>query len=289
MVTVPCEQPPEFEIVTLKGGERSIRSIFHGETMHIGTGPRSEALALHIDQPQILRRLQEWGSSTPFVIWDVGLGPAGNALTLLETLKALRGSERPVAIHSFEISTAILTFALQHADKLSYLAGWEKAVDELLHCGMTRPLPHVDWHLHIGDFRDSTRLAPPPASIFHDPYSPAKNPEMWSLETFRLMRDRTDETDAPPCLLTNYTRSTAVRVTLALAGWFVGTGVPTGEKTETTIASNRLDLLERPLDRDWLKRVRGSTNAAPFRNGLYAPGPISREDLAALEALPQFG
>jgi len=285
MTTVPCEHPPEFEIVTLKSGERSIRSVLHGETMHVGTGPRSEALALHIDQPQILRRLREWDSTAPFVIWDVGLGPAGNALTLLE---ALRGAECPVQIHSFEISTAILTFALQHAPELGYLAGWEDAVGELLRCGVATPLPHVRWHLHLGDFRESTLLAPPPASIFHDPYSPAKNPEMWSQETFRRMRARTDEAGAPPCLLTNYTRSTAIRVTLALAGWFVGTGVPTGEKTETTIAASRMELLEQPLGHDWLKRVRGSTNAAPFRDDLYAPGPITAADLKALESLPQF-
>ena len=290
MATVPCEHAPVFEIVTLKSGERSIRSLFHGETMHVGTGPRSEALALHIDQPQILQRLREWDSAAPFVIWDVGLGPAGNVLTLLETLReTLKETECPIEIHSFEISTAILTFALQHALELSYLAGWEIAEGELLRTGAANPLPHVRWHLHLGDFRESTLLAPPPASIFHDPYSPAKNPEMWSLETFRRMRVRTGESGAPPCLLTNYTRSTAIRVTLALAGWFVGIGVPTGDKTETTVTASHIDLLERPLGRDWLKRVRGSTNAAPFRDGIYAPGPITAEDLCVLESLPQFG
>ncbi len=288
MTPAHSENAPEFEIVTLKSGERSIRSLRHGETMHVGTGPRSEALALHIEQQHLVRRAQEKASgSQPFAIWDVGLGPAGNALTALESL---RGVKVPVEIHSFEISTAILSFALLHAPELGYLAGWEEAVGELLKKNTATPLPHVRWHLHLGDFLESVRSAfiPPPASVFHDPYSPAKNPEMWSLETFRLMRERTAEAGAPPCLLTNYTRSTAIRVTLALAGWFVGTGVPTGDKTETTIAASRLDLLDRPLDRDWLRRVRGSTNAAPFRDGVYAPGPISTADLETLESLPQF-
>jgi hypothetical protein len=47
-------------------------------------------------------------------------------------------------------------------------------------------------------------------------------------------------------------------------------------------------LLERPLDGTWLRRVRASTNAAPFRGGRYAPGPITDEDFAALRNLPQF-
>jgi len=271
-----------FELVRLKSGQHSIRCGTHGETMHIGSGPSTEAAELHVRQQRIVERAQAQSASGPFVIWDVGLGPAGNALT---TLEALRGITAPVEIHSFEIATEILEFALQHAEALGYLAGWESAVRELLEKAETQPLPHVHWQLHRGDYLAQMRQAPPPAAIFHDPYSPARNPGMWSLEVFQAARERAGE---GTCLLTNYTRSTAVRVTLTLAGWNVGSGVPTGDKDQTTIAATRPDLLERPLDRAWLRRVRASTNAAPFRGGHYAPGPITDEDFAILDALPQF-
>ena len=272
-----------FELVRLKSGQHSIRCGTHGETMHIGSGPSTEAAELHVRQQRIVERAQaQSASGTPFVIWDVGLGPAGNALT---TLEALRGITAPVEIHSFEIATEILEFALHHAEALGYLTGWEPAVRELLEKAETQPLPHVRWQLHRGDYLAQMRPAPPPAAIFHDPYSPARNPGMWSFEVFQAARERAGE---GACLLTNYTRSTAIRVTLALAGWQVGYGVPTGDKDQTTIAATRLDLLERPLDRAWLRRVRASTNAAPFRGGRYAPGPISDEDFAILEAFPQF-
>ena len=272
-----------FELVHLKSGQRSVRCRKHGETMHVGTGPSIEAAELHVRQQRIVERAQANANcGAPFVIWDVGLGPAGNALT---TLEALRGVEAPVEIHSFEIDTAVLEFALQHAGALGYLAGWEPAVERLLAEGTACPLPQVRWELHRGDYLAQMSSAPPPAAIFHDPYSPARNPGMWSLEVFQAARERAGE---GACLLTNYTRSTAVRVTLALAGWAVGYGVPTGDKDQTTIAASHLELLERPLDRAWLRRVRASTNAAPFRGGFYAPGPISDEDFATLEALPQF-
>ena len=273
-----------FELVHLKSGQRSVRCRTHGETMHVGTGPSTEAAELHIRQQRIVKRAQaQAGCGAPFVLWDVGLGPAGNALTALDALRAV---EAPVEIHSFEISTDVLEFALQHADALGYMAGWEPALKQLLADGVANPLPHVRWQLHRGDYLTQLHNAPPPAAIFHDPYSPARNPGMWSLEVFQAARERVgDET----CLLTNYTRSTAVRVTLALAGWRVGLGVATGDKDQTTIAASRADLLERPLGRDWLRRVRASTNAAPFRGGRYAPGPISEADFTALEALPQFG
>ena len=270
-----------FDLVHLKSGARSVRCRTHGETMHVGTGPSTEAVELHIRQQRIVERAQAHAGG-PFVIWDVGLGPAGNALTALE---ALRGIVAPVEIHSFEIDTAVLEFALGHADALGYLAGWEPAIERLLAGGVAQPLPHVRWQLHQGDYLAQIPNAPPPAAIFHDPYSPARNPGMWSLEVFRAARERVGE---ETCLLTNYTRSTAVRVTLALAGWAVGFGVATGDKDQTTMAASRLDLLERPLDRAWLRRVRASTNAAPFRGGRYAPGPICEADFTALCGLPQF-
>jgi hypothetical protein len=109
---------------------------------------------------------------------------------------------------------------------------------------------------------------------------------MWSLEHFSfLYRCLREES---PCLLTNYTRSTMVRVTLLLAGFHVGIGCSIHEKAETTIASNSLEMLDRPLDRKWLERVRISRNSAPLRLANYAQATISPEDLKALEALPQF-
>jgi tRNA U34 5-methylaminomethyl-2-thiouridine-forming methyltransferase MnmC len=141
------------------------------------------------------------------------------------------------------------------------------------------------WHLHRGDFRAQLDAAPAPHAILYDPYSPRANPELWTLEHFTKLHASLDP--ARPCLLSNYTRSTAVRVTLLLAGFFVGHGHATGEKDQTTIASNDRPLLTDSLDHAWLGRVRRSTASAPLRAGGNA-GPISVEDFARLSAHPQF-
>jgi len=275
----------------MKSGHHSVRCRTHGETMHIGTGPRIEAMALHVVQQRLLERSQARADAAsgdsrphPFVIWDVGLGPAGNALV---TIDALRAVSAPVEIHSFDQCAAVLQFALNHAAELDYLHGWEAPTTQLLSEGNARPLPHVRWFFHQGDFRERLHEAPPPEAIFHDPYSPARNPELWSLEVFEAMKTRADAAPGP-CLLTNYTRSTAARVTLALAGWHVGIGTAIGEKDETTIACSHPGHLERPLDRAWLARVRASSNGAAIRNGLYARGPIHETDLARLAAMAAF-
>jgi len=273
----------DFELVTLRGGSKSIRSLQHGETMHIGTDPVTEATELHVFQQQIDNRLASHKIGSPFVVWDVGLGPAANALAIL---KAVEGGGIPAELHSFEIDTAVLEFALAHAGELGYLSGREELIRELLHSGEVRPSPSVIWKLHRGDFSKSSPMAPAPSSVLFDPYSPARNPEMWGLSVFRSILDATDQDT--PCLMTNYTRSTAVRVTMLLAGWFVGRGVPTGEKEETTIASSQPGLLKHPLDAAWFSRVRSSTNSSPLRGRDYARGPIAPEDYAALIAHPQF-
>lgn len=274
---------PDFELVTLRGGGRSIRSLSHGETMHIGTDPVTEAFELHILQQRLSDRAAAWRGPCPFAVWDVGLGPAANAIA---SIGALRSSGAAGEIHSFEIDTSVLEFALRHSAELGYLSGWEEAVESLLVHGEVEPAPRVRWVLHRGDFSLIAADAPAPAAVLFDPYSPARNPEMWNLQTFAGLRSFTR--DEVPCLLTNYTRSTSARVTMLLAGWYVGRGVPTGEKEETTVASNSPDLLEVPLDANWLRRVRSSTNAAPLRGRLYERNPISAEDYAALSAHPQF-
>jgi tRNA U34 5-methylaminomethyl-2-thiouridine-forming methyltransferase MnmC len=279
---------PAFELVTLKGGGCSIRSKAHGETMHIGTDPRTESMELHVGQLRLAERVAAWKDESPFVIWDIGLGPAANAIMAIESLKGADAAGKFVEIHSFEIDTTVLEFALQHAEALKYLSGWEESLEELLSKGVANSAPGITWRLHRGDFSRSKPQAPAPSAIFFDPYSPARNAEMWSLETFRMIRDAVVDPTAPECLLTNYTRSTSVRVTMLLAGWFVGTGVATGEKEETTIAANRPGLLEKPLDAAWLARVRSSTNSSPIRGRNYERGPIVPEDYARLIAHPQF-
>ena len=85
-----------------------------------------------------------------------------------------------------------------------------------------------------------------------------------------------------------YSRSTLLRVTLLLAGFFVGAGHATGEKEETTIAANTLDLLEEPLSRDWLQRARRSRSAEPLWEPVYRQAPLSPESWEKLSRHPQF-
>ncbi len=230
------------------------------------------------------------------MVWDVGLGAAANALAVVAAFTdgGLPGSVR---LLSFDQTDAALRFALANAGALGYPLAHTADLTRLLEHGeLTLRNSHggmLCWTVRLGDFPSLLRgpdapALPTPHAVFYDPYSPTVNPEMWTLEVFAALRSRLR--DDRPCLLTNYTRSTAVRVTLLLAGFHAGIGPSTGEKDETTVAANTPTLLERPLSADWLeKKVYASTNAAPLRAGPDAGrGPIREEDFERLRQHPQF-
>ena len=259
-----------FELVRVPSGALSLRSREHGETFHPGIGPIEEARLLHVAQHRFEERLRPGG-----VIWDVGLGAAANAIALIE---ALRSNPAEIALRSFDQTLGPLEFALDHAAELKYPAPWVRELGELLASRRVRIGP-ICWTLDLGDFRDRLHDAAAPMAIMFDPYSPTANPAMWTRDLFRAIRERA----GGHCTLTTYSRSTVTRVRLLQAGWCVGRGAPTGEKTETTVAATFPDLLRDPLRRDWLDRVRRST-APALRESGSSPEEIAR----SLELCPQM-
>jgi hypothetical protein len=147
---------------------------------------------------------------------------------------------------------------LKHAKELGYPARWKWEIEGLLLRGKVT-IESVTWVLETGDFRERIKesAGPGPRVVMFDPYSPAANPGMWTREVFRAIREKADG----DCTLTTYSRSTVTRARLLLAGWCVGRGAATGEKTETTVAATRIERLREPLRRDWLERVKRSRAA----------------------------
>jgi len=109
---------------------------------------------------------------------------------------------------------------------------------------------------------------------------------MWTQPLFARLFQLLDP--ARPCALPTYSRSTMLRVTLLLAGFFVGVGHPTGEKEETTIAANQIGLITEPLDRKWLEKARRSKSAEPLWTPSYRQMRLTAETYERLRLHPQF-
>ncbi|MBL8952568.1 MAG: tRNA guanosine(34) transglycosylase Tgt [Myxococcaceae bacterium] len=222
----------DVEVVKLKTGERAIRHRGHGEVMH-PVGPWEEANRLY-------GALVKPGSR----VLDIGLGAAANAIAALE-----HGAKEVI---SLEHDTSALELALKEG--FVYLDAWRAMADVLLRDGVWEGR----WRLHRGDARACLPDGPFDV-IFHDPYSPANNAELWTVDWFRQLKARA----AADCTLATYSAATGTRVALLLAGWFVGAGPSTGTRGETTVAATRLELLEKPLGARWLERWQRSTSKAP--------------------------
>jgi hypothetical protein len=301
-----------YQLVRLNNGICSVRSLADDETFHPVVGPVAEAEALYVNQLKLRERLQNHVGE--FVIWDVGLGAAANALTVL---RATRNIACNIRLVSFDHTIEPLEFALKNADALGYFGGYENHLKDFLRAHRVSfhdDGQSVNWEFHLGDFptfinsqsvgraspravgnlansaREDARpaevLLPAPHAILFDAFSPAKNPAMWTLPLFKNLFQLLDP--QRPCALPTYSRSTILRVTLLLAGFFVGVGHATGEKEETTIAANDLNLISEPLDARWLERAKRSHRAEPLTEAIYRIAPLSDDSWKKLSAHPQF-
>src|SRR5215469_15230939 len=282
--------PDDHQLVTLANGQCTLFSASYGEKMHPGLGPQAEAELLYVSQLHIRDRLAKNSTSGEFVIWDIGLGAAANAIAVLRATTDIPGHLRLI---SFDNTAEPLEFALKNSAALGFVSGYEDRLNELLLAKKTafrHGSLHVDWRFHLGDFpawlTQGRRDVPPPHAVFYDSFSPAKNPAMWTLPVFENLYRALDP--ERPCALTTYSRSTVLRATLLMAGFFVGVGHATGLKEETTISANTLDLISEPLDHRWLVRARRSHSAEPLREPVYSRAPLSADSVERLVGHRQF-
>lgn len=281
--------PDPYTLLRLRNGTHAVFAAAYDEAMHPGAGPAAEAEVLHVGHLKLRERLPRHEGE--FVVWDVGLGAAANAVAVL---RATRGGQCSLRLVSFDNTLEPLAFALEHADALGYLRGYESVVNRLLREGdieFMDGLRPARWRVVTEDFpallaSDRTTTLAKPHAILFDPFSPARNPAMWTLPVFENLFRHLDP--HRPCALTTYSRSTMVRVALLLAGFFVGRGRPSGAKEETTVAANRWELLDEPLDAAWLVRARKSGGAEPMSDAVYRQSPLVGPTAARLVAHPQF-
>lgn len=245
-----------YEIHTAAAGFSSIRHRASGEIMHSVTPPIEEARSLYVGQSDLAGRLVET-SVEPLIIWDVGLGAAANAMAAIQCYQELARTRplRPLQVISFENDLDSLRLAVAHSRYFPYLH--HQAPSALLAAGQWQSPVHpgLSWVLVPGEFQQVAATAPArPDLIFYDMFSARTASDEWSVEAFRglfhVLGDQAAE-------LFTYSTSTAVRVALLAAGFYVARGCPTGVKAETTVAltpSQAAVSTRDLLGAEWLRR-----------------------------------
>ncbi len=266
-----------------------------GETYHPELGPLEEAQILYIRQCGLAERL---GAGLPLIIWDAGLGTASNALSAVAAWKTVGGQ---LELHSFDLDTAGVEFVCkgyrEHPERFPLVGQLCEEDWALLFssgdCQMDSAEGQLRWRWHLGDFVSQVQKSAYPFGrphlIWYDFHSPARQPELWGLSHWKEIRKHCRDGDEGGTRIISHSRSTALRVTLLLAGFFVGRGSAIGSKEETTVAATGLELLDAPLERSWLKRVASSCSAAPYDGRVTSPSPLPVSLFPEIEAHPQFG
>ena len=323
----PARTTSEYQLVRLNNGICSVRSLADAETFHPVVGPVAEAEALYVNQLRLRERLQSHAGefviwdvglgaaansltvlratrdlpcALRLVSFDHKIEPLAFALQHAEVLGYFGGYEDHVgkllrAHHvTFRDGPQSVDWQLHLGDFPSLLSRLAVARSSLAPRGMSGERAGVRGSLDQSasspqpspPLREEREKIPKPHAILFDAFSPAKNPAMWTLPLFTNLFELLDP--QRPCALPTYSRSTIMRVTLLLAGFFVGVGHATGNKEETTIAANTLALLTEPLDRRWLDRARRSHSAEPMVEPVYRIAPLTEASWEQLQQHPQF-
>lgn len=254
----------DFEPVVLGSGECSIRDRRSGEIMHPGLGPAREAELLYVEQTRLVERLSE-RTDAPLRVLDVGLGAATNALALVDCARRVQG--RVLRLTSLERDDGPLRLALGDPARFPVQAAHRQALESLL-ARRSFEAPGLRWTWLEGDALEALgRLEGPQDVVCFDPFSPQANPALWTVAALRRVR----QVLAPGGVLSTYSTSTRTRVTLLLAGFWVGAGAAAAVKKETTVASDGPAALAAPLGERWLQRWRRSSARAPHGTETLTP------------------
>lgn len=186
------------------------------ENLHSTEGARSETIYNFIEGCELSNH-----KGLTLTVLEVGFG---TGLGFFETLKFLRNffPEKKLIFYSLEIDRDLAIWALKDlpfTQKENYLES--SGSDYYLRVILGEATKSLE-DLKIG----------PLDAIYHDPFSPKKNPTLWTVDWFSRLLGLA----GPNCILSTYSAATAIRLALLKAGWGVFDRKGFSFKRSSTIA-----------------------------------------------------
>jgi len=236
----------EYELCSSSDGSFTLYSKHYGECYHsLKDGALKEALAKHVTPAfELVQK--------PHVrILDICFGLGFNTLATLYHIQADSRIER-VEIFTPELDQLLLKGLLDFPYPRE-LEPFRPILHELIHQGRYED-DRVRIELYIGDAREYVHHLEAIDIVYQDPFSPKKNPILWTVEYFEdLYRAMSGDG-----VLTTYSVATPVRLGLDEAG-FLLYEMPAREVRPGTIAAKG-PLPLKPIDME-AKRRRTSAKA----------------------------
>jgi tRNA U34 5-methylaminomethyl-2-thiouridine-forming methyltransferase MnmC len=208
-----------------KDGSMTFYSEEYGETYHSSSGAVEEAFLKHAKPGKV----NEVAKTGKVRILDVCFGLGYNSAAALDLIWA----ENPdcyVEIVGLEKDEKILLKALSLNPNIRNYGLIKSAISQ----GFQSSLPKLKINILKGDAREQIKkLNGTFDVIFHDPFSPTKNPELWTEDFFKSEK----QILSPDGILTTYSCARLIRDNLKKAGFIVSDGPCVGRRAPSTIAT----------------------------------------------------
>ncbi|MDZ7691361.1 MAG: tRNA (5-methylaminomethyl-2-thiouridine)(34)-methyltransferase MnmD [Balneolaceae bacterium] len=229
------------ELHTTRDGSHTLYSQQFGQHYHNPNGAVAESRHNFFRKNRLLDRLTKDESIT---ILEVGFGTGLNFLLLLdEYLNS--GSDARIDFYSIEGFPVDAKTArsfnyrgfLDHSNLFDYLPViFRDSEPGMNHFELH---PNVNLHLFIGMFEEFNPKRLNADFIFHDPFSPDVNDELWTGDVFKKLAGWCN----PNAVLSTYSAASKARGAMAWAGWHVAREQGALGKREMTIASLKTEKL----------------------------------------------
>ena len=244
---------PDYLLIT-DDGTSTLFLEEYKEAMHSISGAYDEALLKHVIPSRILN-----SNSAELHVLDIGFGIGYNVLALMnEFINKKIGSilniislekERYFFKFMKDVSFNDQKEQLYNFIKETYYSG----------CGTYNG---INLKILFGDARVTVDMLKCEKfnAIFHDPFSPSKNPELWSVDFFCRLKDIMSD-DA---ILTTYSSADHVRRAMIEAQLYAGIGPSVGKKREGTIAAVNKNIIE--IDDERKNKIVKNIKSIPYRD-----------------------
>ncbi|MFH5882740.1 tRNA (5-methylaminomethyl-2-thiouridine)(34)-methyltransferase MnmD [Halalkalibaculum sp. DA3122] len=220
---------------TTEDGSHTLYSRQFDQHYHNPNGAVAESRHNFFEKNGLLDRLSEPESIT---ILETGFGTGLNLVLLADEYlnRKLRHAVHFYSIEGFPVD-AETARSFNYANHLDHPELVDKLprIFEQIEPGLNKfeLIPGVTLHLFFGLFKEFNPANLEADFIFHDPFSPAVNEELWTGDVFKKLA----EWSSADAVLTTYSAASRARGAMAWAGWHVAREKGALDKREMTVAS----------------------------------------------------
>ncbi|MCC5908541.1 MAG: tRNA (5-methylaminomethyl-2-thiouridine)(34)-methyltransferase MnmD [Balneolaceae bacterium] len=227
-----------------KDGSTTLFSKKFDQHYHNPNGAVAESRHVFFETPGVPAALKCQDFIT---IFETGFGTGMNLLLVLEYLEKT-GSPPAVIFNSVEAFPVSPEIAAQFDfGNNTFLNSSRQILSDIfgeLQPGLNqfKVSNHLTFNLFAGFFDElfeQNAVSGKADFIFHDPFSPDANPDLWTVEVFKKLASLSK----PDTVLSTYCAATSARAAMAAAGWYVARAPGALGKREMTVASLTSDKL----------------------------------------------